>query len=211
MINELQHLVAGYQKFRELYFNDNDTLYQELTKYGQQPTILVVACSDSRVDPALILNFRPGDLFVVRNVANLIPPYESDNGYHGTSAALEFGVHGLGVRHIIVLGHSQCGGIKALVEDSEPVKQGFIGRWMGLAAAAHARVLCTHPHTTTTEKMNLCSHYSLQQSIDNLLTFPWIKERVAADNLMLHAWHLELETGLIYALNPDTNKFEALH
>src|SRR5215510_6877709 len=138
MPHTIEDLIKGYLKFRNDYYLQSNPLFEQLVSQGQQPKILVVACSDSRVDPALILNTRPGDLFVVRNVANLIPRYEADDHFHGTSAALEFGVCGLKIKHIIVLGHTLCGGIESLVIHSKAIEsKQFITKWMKLAEPAY--------------------------------------------------------------------------
>src|SRR5579872_861659 len=132
MKSALIKILNGYRAFREKYALGDQSIMQYLSNYGQQPQIMVVACCDSRVDPALILQCDPGDLFVVRNVANIIPPYEMDIAHHGTSAALEFGVRVLNVNHLILLGHSQCGGIQALLNSHESNKNDFITNWVSL-------------------------------------------------------------------------------
>src|ERR1700722_1520052 len=125
-------IIQGYQSFREKYASGDRSVMQYLSNYGQQPEIMVVACCDSRVDPSLILQCDPGDLFVVRNIANIVPPYEKDDAHHGTSAALEFGVCFLKIKHIILLGHSQCGGIQALLSATETNQTDFINNWVSL-------------------------------------------------------------------------------
>src|SRR5579872_388376 len=124
-------VLQGYQTFRKKYAQSDSSVMQYLSYYGQQPKVMVVACCDSRVDPALILQCDPGDLFVIRNVANIIPPCELDKAHHGTSAALEFGVRFLQAKHLIILGHSQCGGIQALI-DNQRAKNDFISSWVSL-------------------------------------------------------------------------------
>ena len=131
-----KQLIEGFQRFRERSFADDDAQFHDLVQFGQTPSMLVVGCCDSRVDPALILDCAPGDLFVIRNVANLVPPAENQGHYHGTSAALEFGVRNLAVQHIIVLGHAQCGGIHALLEGGVAKDDSFIAEWMRIADAA---------------------------------------------------------------------------
>lgn len=214
MTNEIDRLIQGYKKFREKYFNGPaHTEFDELVRSGQSPKILIIACSDSRVDPAIVTNSKPGDLFVIRNVANLVPPYEDDNSYHGTSAALEFGVCNLEVDHIIVFGHSQCGGIDALMRNPNNnimSKKGFISKWMQLAKDAYDIVLEKYPDASFYEKTLLCGEYSLINSFKNLSTFPWIAERVNAGNLRLHAWYFDLETGIIHNFDPEKNAFKTL-
>src|SRR5690606_40822034 len=125
-------ILQGYQSFRKKYAHGDQSVMQFLSSHGQQPEIMVIACCDSRVDPALILQCDPGDLFVVRNVANIVPPYAMDDGHHGTSAALEFGLGILKIKHLILLGHSQCGGIQALLARKPNQKDDFISNWVSI-------------------------------------------------------------------------------
>ena len=213
MLKDIENLIQGYQKFRKQYFSDSNSAFEDLVRWGQKPKILIIACSDSRVDPALVLNCQPGDLFVIRNVANLVPPYEDDQSYHGTSAALEFGVSGLGIQHIILFGHTQCGGIQALLESSDKQikKKTFISKWMELARPAHEAILKFHEDKSLEDKTTLCGQYSLVNSLKNLETFPWIAERVHKGLLSLHAWNFNLSRGILERYNPEKNKFEDLN
>jgi carbonic anhydrase len=171
----------------------------------------VIACSDSRVDPAIILNCKPGDLFVVRNVANLVPPFINDGGHHGTSAALEFGILGLGIKHIIVLGHSSCGGIKALVEDSLKIKEdNFISKWMEIAKPALAKTIQTNPDKSIEKQIGVCAKFALVDSLNNLLTFPWIKDRVTDGDLSVRSWYFNIDSGFIEEFDVGTKKFTNL-
>jgi carbonic anhydrase len=211
MPTEINDLKNGYKKFKQMYFEGDNDFYKNLVEQGQQPKYLIVACSDSRVDPSLILNCKPGDLFVIRNVANLIPPYEIDTHYHGTSAALEFGICGLGIKEIIILGHSQCGGILSLLAEDKDKKTGnFISKWMELAQISCELSVGNNPNLSTTEKANICGRSALLGSLENLETFPWIAERLKSGELFIHAWYFDLETGNISAYNKLENKFEAL-
>lgn len=212
MSREIDKLVQGYHHFRNTYLEDENSHYEKLVRYGQSPKILMIACSDSRVDPALIMNCEPGDLFVIRNVANLIPPYEDDRSYHGTSAALEFGVCGLGIHHIILFGHTQCGGIQALLEHppEEASQKSFISKWMELAKPAYEAILKYHGESSMDEKNTLCGHYSLINSLNNLQTFPWIEERVRHGTLFLHAWNFDLARGRLEAYDSQKNCFKDL-
>lgn len=207
MTEYLEKLIKGYQRFRERYFDGDDGLYRDLAHQGQQPNAMVIACADSRVDPAILLQCQPGDLFVARNVANLVPPCEEDHGYHGTSAALEFAVCNLRVKHIILLGHSQCGGIQALLDQSDSIRQGFIGHWMEMAASARDKVLKEQNTLSKEALMNCCAQQSLLHSLENLLTFPWIAEKVKQNRLMLHAWFFDIETGNLLEYKKDSQKF----
>lgn len=215
MYQEIIKLIDGNKQFRKKFFNANNTIFDELVQYGQKPKVMIIACSDSRVDPAMILNCQPGELFVIRNVANLIPPCENNNDtYHGTSAALEFGTCFLEVKHIIVFGHTQCGGIRALLESSNNVldkkSHGFIAKWMGLAAPAYEKVKSEYPQVSLEDKITLCEQHALINSLNNLHTFPWIEERVKNNKLLLHAWYFELATGVIHAYDQQKNSWVIL-
>lgn len=212
MLDEFQKLVQGYATFRDSYFNGGNGLYEKLVAEGQKPKILVIACSDSRVDPAIVLGCQPGDLFVVRNVANLVPPCESDQGYHGTSAALEFGIKALNIKNIVLFGHTRCGGIQSLFETSQENKEklSFIKKWMGLAQPAFERVQQEHSSLSLEDKITTCEQYSLLNSLENLMSFEWIREKVEAGNLFLHAWYFDIQTGLIYAHDSQVNSFKPL-
>lgn len=205
-------LIEGFHRFREQHFADDDALYRQLVQEGQTPKILVVACCDSRVDPALVLNCAPGDLFVIRNVANLVPPAESrSGGRHGTSAALEYGVGTLGVEHIIVLGHAQCGGIRALVQAGGAGNpQSFIDDWMCLVEDARAAVERDMPGTSLKERTRACEQRAILGSLNNLKTFPWIRERVEQGALTLHGWYFDMDNGELLGYNPATGLFEIL-
>lgn len=213
MLKEIEMLVHGYETFRDSYFNGDNGLYEKLVAEGQKPKILMIACSDSRVDPAIVLGCEPGDLFVVRNVANLVPPCEeSDQGYHGTSAALEFGIKALKIKHIVLFGHTRCGGIQSLFEEKQENKErlSFIEKWMELARPAFEKVQQEHIHSSLEKKMTTCEQYSLLHSLENLMSFDWIREKVEAKQLLLHAWHFDIQTGLIYAHDPHANNFKPL-
>ncbi len=212
MSNEIETLIEGYHKFRRHYFSDSNSIFETLVRQGQRPKILMIACSDSRVDPALVMNCQPGDLFVIRNVANLVPPYEEDQSYHGTSAALEFGVCDLSIRHIILFGHTQCGGIQALLKKSCERNQpkSFISKWMELAKPAHEAVVKFHQEKSFEEKATLCGQYSLINSLKNLETFPCIAERVNKGTLSLHAWNFDLSRGILESFDREENCFREI-
>jgi len=206
-----EHLIAGFHRFRESHFADDDALYKQLVQEGQTPKILVVACCDSRVDPSLVFNCDPGDLFVIRNVANLVPPLEDHHGHHGTTAAIEYGVNYIGVEHIIVLGHAHCGGIDALIRAGGVCASGsYIDDWMCLAESARAEVMAEMPHATVEEKVRACEQRGILVSLQNLKTFPWIRERVEKGTLMLHGWYFDIEHGQLLRYDPATRDFEAV-
>lgn len=198
MKKSLDKALKGYQAFREKYALGDQAIMQTLSHQGQNPEILVVACCDSRVDPALILQCDPGDLFVIRNVANIVPPFEKDDAHHGTSAALEFGICGLKVKHLILLGHSQCGGIQALVNNDK--EYDFINDWMALVKTPDK------PISDPDELAKL----SLQQSYQNCLSFPWIKAAVENKTLQIHQWWFDIKNGRVHTFCEDTQTFKPL-
>ena len=209
-MTHLDKLIAGFKRFRESHFQNHRALFADLLQQGQAPKTLVIGCCDSRVDPTLIFGCEPGDLFIIRNVANLVPTFETAGNYHGTSAALEFGVRHLQVENIIVLGHCQCGGIRALLEGGvgKPGEADFISSWMKLAGNARNRVLSRMPGEPVEKLARACEQEAILVSLDNLLTFPWILERVVERKLALHGWYFDLGRGELLHHVPDTNRFE---
>ncbi len=202
MDKNLLKMLRGYSSFRSKYASGDTSVMEFLSDYGQQPEIMVVACCDSRVDPALILQCDPGDLFVVRNVANIIPPYERDEAHHGTSAALEFGVRFLKIKHLILLGHSQCGGIQALLNSHEAKGiDDFITNWVSLVKN------CNFKGKEADDYAKL----ALNQSHLNCLTFPWIKEKVIAKELIIHLWFFDIKTGQIFTYSDKQKKYQPLN
>jgi carbonic anhydrase len=199
MKNSFLKLLKGYQAFREKYASGDNSVMQHLSYYGQQPQIMVVSCCDSRVDPALILQCDPGDLFVVRNVANIIPPYEKDEAHHGTSAALEFGIQNLKVKHLILLGHSQCGGIQTLFND-EVGQNDFVSNWVSLI-----KTEISHIHTADDY-----AKLALNKSLKNCLTFPWINERVQKKTLVIHLWFFDVKQGKIFMYSDVDDTYQPL-
>lgn len=205
-----RQLIEGFSRFREMHFAKDDALFRKLVEQGQAPKILVVACCDARVDPALILDCAPGDLFVVRNVANLVPPAENQGHYHGTSAALEFGVRKLNVAHIIVLGHAHCGGIRALLEGDRKKEDAFISEWMGIADAARERINREFADASSAARHRACEQLTILVSLANLKTFPWIRERIEQGTLTLHGWYFDIEQGELLGYNAAALQFEVL-
>jgi carbonic anhydrase len=183
-----EKLVEGYERFRKGYFLQNRDGLLTLAQ-GQSPRIALVSCCDSRVDPTVVFDASPGELFVVRNVANLVPPFEEGGDFHGTSAALEFAVTGLNVSDIVVLGHAQCGGIAALM-DKQPntENRSFIDHWMSLASPAREAALAGDPEN----RYQACEHSAIELSLQNLMTFPFIKSRVEQGTLSIHGWYYDL-------------------
>ena len=210
--SEIMCLIEGYKQFKYKYF-EKSKIYKDLVRKGQKPKVMVIACSDSRVDPAIITNSKPGELFIVRNIANLVPPFEGDHQHHGTSAALEFGVKQLEITDIIVFGHSHCSGINALLETNPDNINSFdfIDDWMDIAKPAKDSVLNDFPNSSKHEKAHICEKKSLLLSLDNLKTFPWINKKVESNNLFLHAWYFNLATGTIELYNSSNDQFILLH
>jgi carbonic anhydrase len=202
-LEPIDKLIEGYRRFRQRYFHDEPELFASLVSRGQSPAVAVVACCDSRVDPAIIMDCQPGDLFTIRNVANLVPPYEPDGMYHGTSAALEFAVRVLGVGHIIVLGHAQCGGINALLEgeDGGMVQGEFVTSWMSIAAQARDSALRNPAFASGEMRRRHCEQAAIQVSMGNLMSFPWIRERVEYKKLRLHGWYFDIGSGELLRLD----------
>lgn len=210
-MKDLERFITGFRTFRNDYFGPENSQYETL-KHGQTPKTMIIGCSDSRVDPAILTNCAPGDIFTVRNVANLAPPYEEDGGRHGVSAALEFAVCHLGVEHIIVLGHSQCGGIGALMAGSCGCKgDSFISSWMSIAAPAREKVLAELAGKDPQLQQRAAEQASILLSLENLHSFPWIDQRVTAGTLSLHGWYFELNTGELLEYQPHSGLFQKTH
>jgi len=196
----MHELLAGYRRFRRTGWIDQRANFEALATEGQSPQALIVAYIDSRVDPAMIFDAPPGQLLTIRNVANLVPPYQPDEAFHGTSAALEFGVRVLEVPQIVVLGHGGCGGVRALLEGAPPTAPEFIGRWMQIAGPARVQAMDAE---STEDPQLRCEHEVVKVSLENLLTFPWIAERVAAGRLRLHGAWFAIRTGELMLLEAD--------
>jgi carbonic anhydrase len=202
---QIGQLLAGYHRFRESAWPERKKLFERLAERGQQPHSLVIACSDSRVDPAMIFDAGPGEIFVLRNVANLVPPYQPDGSLHGTSAAVEFAVRGLKVKQIIVMGHGMCGGVHALLNGVPGQLEDFVGPWIATAAPARERVLRCEP----ADPQLACEQEVVRLSIANLMTFPWVKEAVEAGGLSIIGAHFDVRYGVLALLDPD-GKFAAV-
>lgn len=197
----LDSLVAGFGRFRGRYFDSEPALFERLRR-GQSPTTLVIACCDSRVDPALVLDADPGDLFVIRNVANLVPPPAHDGGTHGVSAALEFGVRTLRVRDVIVLGHAQCGGIRALLDGTAGE---YVPQWMSIAARARERVL-----SVGAGDPRACELAAIGVSLEHLRAFEFVREGVERGALGLHGWYFDLDRGELLAVDAASGAWKPL-
>ncbi|WP_374076196.1 carbonic anhydrase [Bdellovibrio bacteriovorus] len=208
MSDEVKKLVDGFHKFQNKYFVKDTDLYENLNTGGQAPKTLMIGCSDSRVDPALLTQAKPGDIFVIRNVANLVPPYEVGGGFHGVSSAVEFAVKNLKVENIIVLGHEQCGGINALLTGThDNTKPSFISSWVRIAAEAKIEVLKEMPNASLKDQLNSCAKKAILISIENLMSFPFIQERMKSHELKIYGWFFDLEAGKLLEFNYEQRKF----
>ena len=210
MEEAIHKMIEGFRSFRDTWFAGDSELFEKL-RHGQSPRVCVLSCSDSRVDPALLLKSDPGDLFVIRNVANLVPPCEPDARHHGVSAALEYAVTGLAVEHLILLGHSNCGGIRALMQRSPENPAGqFLDPWLDLAEPAKLAVDAKLADASETTRCRACEEASLILGLENLLTFPWIRERTRTGALTLHAWYFHVAGGLLFHFDRERNGFYRL-
>jgi carbonic anhydrase len=195
----MDDLIKGYRRFRAGTWRAERSRFEELSRLGQQPRALVIACSDSRTDPQMVFNAAPGELFVVRNVANLAPPYGPDEKPHGVSSAIEFAVRALRVREIVVLGHAMCGGIHALLNGAPAEISDFVGQWVRIAEPARARAMTAPPE----QRQDICEHEAVRLSLQNLLTFPWIKSAVDAGELRLNGCFFDIRSGVLERLGAD--------
>lgn len=190
-------LIAGYRRFRATTWVNRCQLFEQLADHGQHPRALVICCSDSRVDPTMIFDAAPGELFTIRNVANLVPPYQPDGAHHGTSAAIEFAVRGLNVRDIVVVGHAMCGGVNALLHGTPPELSDFVGPWVRLADRARRALRCQ-----PADEQLSCELETVRISLENLMTFPWLADRVHRQTLSLHGVHFDIRSGMLRHLHP---------
>lgn len=204
-------LINGFKQFQTEYFDKDPDLYNRLVNDGQSPKVMVIACSDSRIDPAILTKSEPGDIFSVRNIAAMVSPDDdSDHRGHGTAAAVEYAVKVLKVQHIVILGHALCGGIHALASSGEDLEQdnGFIARWISIGADARNKVRQVFPEKTVNEHSQILEKTSLLVSINNLMSYSWLREAVENGQLKLHAWYFDMPNGALLNYNPTTNTFE---
>jgi carbonic anhydrase len=213
-------LLEGYKNFRSQYLAQENDDWRNDAKEGQNPNIMIIACSDSRVNPVIITRASLGDIFVVNNVANLVPPYrECGNTHHSTSAAIEFAVTQLKVKHIIIMGHSGCGGIRTLMTEHDSPKQteaqtdghySFIGPWMNIVDEAAEFTPEEKASTDIEARATICEQRASLISLNNLITFPWVKEALLEDSLKVHAWHYDIGSGILLEYDEETEQFEEL-
>jgi carbonic anhydrase len=206
-IKNILRMAAGFKLFRDKHFVGELKTFDHLAQ-GQAPKTLVIGCSDSRVDPALIFSAAPGEIFVVRNVANLVPPFDSSDGYHGVSAAIEFAIASLKVENVIILGHQYCGGIRALVSFEGLSDSKYIGRWMEIAKPAKTRSLAKLPDADLDSVCRDCEMESIVGSLQNLKTFPFVQEAIKSRGLQLLGLYFDIEQGRLFEFKEDKQSFE---
>jgi len=205
-----QHLIDGYRAFASQRLPTEQTRYRELSERGQSPAVMVIGCCDSRVSPEVIFDAGPGELFVVRNVANLVPVFQPDSGAHGVSAALEYAVQVLRIRHIVVLGHAQCGGIRAFIDDIDPLSSSdFIGRWMAMFIKPGEKV-SQRERETRQEFTTRIEKAAVFRSLENLMTFPFVRTRVERGEMELHGAYFGVAEGSLFVLDKATKEFQSV-
>jgi carbonic anhydrase len=207
---EIAKLMAGFRHFREKFYLGDDPTYSRLSTSPQEPKTLVIGCSDSRADPAMLGGAGPGELFVVRNIANLVPPYEVGGGKHGVSSAIEFAVVNLRVANVIILGHRQCGGIRALLFPEQSQAGGFVQQWMRIAEPAKERSLELLPSAEPVELWRRCELESIRTSVENLRTFPFVAEAVKSRDLKILGIYFDLEKGELLELDEASGRFSPI-
>ncbi len=199
-------LLDGYRQFKDAHLAEQAALYRRLAQ-GQTPQVMMIACADSRVDPATIFSAGPGELFVVRNVANLVPPYEANGGYHGTSAAIEFAIENIGVKDIVIMGHGQCGGIMASLS-ARPVGQ-FIAPWVDMISETRDAVLADNPNADAATLQQVLEFGAIGHSLQNLLSFPFVQAAVDAGRVRLHGAWFSIASGEL-RWRKQNNQFEKI-
>ena len=208
---EFARLLEGYQRFRDSGYQVQRDRYDQLAREGQAPELLVIACSDSRVDPAQIFDVTPGEIFVIRNVAALVPPFETTPGLHGVSAALEFAVQILKVRQIVVLGHGMCGGCSAsltqVLHGARPGEGGFIANWISMLDGVRDDIAEAHG-TTGRDAERAMEHAAVKVSLANLRTFPCVQEKESSREIALHGAYFSISEGVLHILDEETGAFK---
>jgi carbonic anhydrase len=209
MISFPQNLLDGYRTFTTQRLPTEQNRYRDLSERGQSPEVMVIGCCDSRVSPEVIFDARPGELFVVRNIANLVPVYQPDSGAHGVSAALEYAVSVLRVKHIVVLGHAQCGGIRAFIDKIEPLSPGdFIGKWMAMFIKP-GEIVEQRERETMQDFVTRIEKAAVFRSLENLMTFPFVQTRVEGGELQLHGAYFGVAEGTLFVLDKATKEFKS--
>src|SRR3954470_24710810 len=205
-----QQLLDGYRAFASQRLPTEQTRYRELSERGQSPAVMVIGCCDSRVSPEVIFDVGPGELFVVRNIANLVPVYQPDANAHGVSAALEYAVSVLRVPHIVVLGHAQCGGIRAFIDKIDPLSEGdFIGRWMAMVIQPGGVVEQRERETMQDFTVRI-EKAAIFRSLENLMTFPFVRRAVESGEMQLHGAYFGVAEGSLFVLDKATKEFKSV-
>src|SRR3569833_3880592 len=205
-----QSLISGYQAFASQRLPTEQSRYRELSERGQSPETMVIGCCDSRVSPEVIFDAGPGELFVVRNIANLVPTYQPDENAHGVSAALEYAVTVLKVKHIVVLGHAQCGGIRAFVDKIEPLTPGdFIGKWMQMFIKP-GEVVEQRDHETMAQFVERIEKAAVFRSLENLMTFPFVRKAVDSGQMQTHGAYFGVAEGSLFVLDKASKEFRSV-
>ncbi|PJG50401.1 carbonate dehydratase [Bradyrhizobium forestalis] len=203
-----KHLLEGYKAFATQRLPAEQNRYRELSVKGQSPDVMVIGCCDSRVSPEVIFDVGPGELFVVRNIANLVPTYQPDENAHGVSAALEYAVTVLKVKHIVVLGHAQCGGIRAFVDKIEPLTPGdFIGKWMQMFIKP-GEVVEQRAHETMAQFVERIEKAAVFRSLENLMTFPFVHKAVESGQMQTHGAYFGVAEGSLFVLDKEAKEFK---
>ncbi len=208
----LERLLKGFADFKLGYYREHLDLFEKLATEGQTPKILIVGCADARVDPGILTQTQPGDIFTVRNVAAMVPPAQipPDRRHHGTSAAIEYAVRGLNVEHAVVLGHALCGGIGALVDgrDSIYADYDYLSTWTSIAQESRDLVVRELKGRSRDEIARAVEQAAVLNSVCNLMSFRWIADKVAAGTLVVHAWWFNMQEGQLYAFDPVKVAFQ---
>ena len=210
-----ERLIEGYKIFRREYTGRQHSAYRDWAAKGQNPKVLMIGCSDSRVNPAIVTQAGLGELFVVNNVANIVPPYKEGEGtHHSTSAAIEYAVNHLNIEHIIIMGHSGCGGVKALMTKEENAANdgpySFLSHWIEIISPAKERVLKDFPDTDIDGQCHACEKEAILVSLNNLAGFPWVKKRIQEGTLHIHGWHFSVADALLQVYEVDSGIFTTI-
>jgi len=208
----ISKLIKGNKKFKDTHFHKLEGKFDHLVEYGQSPDVLFIGCSDSRVVPDLIMDSKPGDMFILRNIGNFVPTYKNDNDFHGSSAAIEYAVSVLNVRDIIICGHSHCGACESLYKDlSKETHLTHVRKWLELGEKAKEITLSKIEDKTNKEAIyRMTEKESIKTQLENLLTYPEILRKVNAGQLDIHGWYYKIETGSIEYFNGESDEFEEL-
>lgn len=211
-MRDVSKFLSGFRRFQKNYLGEHHDLFDQLVVEGQRPSALMIACCDSRCDPALLMDCDPGDMFVVRNVANLVPPHVQATYFAATTSAIAFAIHNLEVEHVIVMGHAQCGGIRALLEHKTPERneEALVAKWLEIAKEARQQVLKDLSTKPPEIIAHACEQASILVSLENLMSYPWIRQRVNQGRLALHGWYFDMPRGELLEYQEETGVFDVL-